>query len=121
MIGALSLVGYGLGLVITKDHTVARTMSFFTLAVSQLVHAFNMRSEQSVLNKKLIENKYLILSFFGGITAQMLIMYIPTLRIIFNLSPLGPITLLISLILSLMPLVLVEAQKRLNTVLKRHK
>lgn len=121
MIGALSLVGYGLGLVITKDHTVARTMSFFTLAVSQLVHAFNMRSEKSVLNRKLIENKYLILSFFGGITAQMLIMYIPTLRIIFNLSPLGPITLLISLILSLMPLVLVEAQKRLNTVLKRHK
>lgn len=120
MIGALSLVGYGLGLVITKDHTVARTMSFFTLAVSQLVHAFNMRSEQSVLNKKLIENKYLILSFFSGITAQMLIMYIPTLRIIFNLSPLGPVTLLISLILSLMPLVLVEAQKHLNAVLIKH-
>ncbi len=121
MIGALSLVGYGLGLVITKDPAVARTMSFFTLAVSQLTHAFNMRSEKSVLNKRLIENKFLLLSFLGGITAQMLIMYIPALRILFNLSPLGPITLLISLILSLMPLVLVEAQKHLNNVISGRK
>ncbi len=121
MIGALSLLAYGLGLVMTRDIATARTMSFFTLAVSQLVHAFNMRSEKSVLNKKLIENKYLIFSFFGGITAQMLIMYVPTLRIMFNLSPLGPLTLLISLVLSFMPLVLVEAQKYVNTVLIRWK
>ncbi len=121
MIGALSLVSYGLGLVITKDHSVARTMSFFTLAVSQLVHAFNMRSEKSVLNKKLIENKYLILSFIGGITAQISIMYYAPLRIMFNLSPLGPVTLLIALILSFTPLLIVELQKYLNSILTRQK
>lgn len=117
MIGALSLVAYGFGLVITHNVATARTMSFFVLAVSQLIHAFNMRSEKSVLNKKLVENKYLILSFFAGITAQLLLVYIPALSNAFNLVPLDGVTLVISLILSSMPLFLVELQKHFNAAI----
>lgn len=121
MIGALSLVAYALGLIIANDTTTARTMSFFVLAVSQLIHAFNMRSEKSVLNKKLIENKYLVLSFFAGITAQLLLMYIPTFAVAFNLTALSPTALIISLVLSVMPLILVELQKRFNARYERRK
>ena len=110
MIGALALVAYELGLVLTQNDTTARTMAFFVLSVSQLVHAFNMRSEGSVL-RGLFKNKYLLLSLILGAAAQLAVISIPAAAAIFNVCPLsGPLTA-ICFALSVMPLVLVELQK----------
>ena len=112
MIGALALVAYEAGLLMTRDHTAARTMAFFVLAVSELVHAFNMRSESSVLSDGLFKNKYLVLSFFAGTAAQLALIYFPPAARLFDLSALSGGCLGLCFTLSLMPLIVVELQKR---------
>ncbi|MCH5213367.1 MAG: calcium-translocating P-type ATPase, PMCA-type [Oscillospiraceae bacterium] len=114
MIGALALVAYELGILIAHDSTTARTMAFFVLSVSQLVHAFNMRSEGSVIKSGIFKNKYLVASFILGIAAQLAVITIAPVAAVFNVCSLGTICLLLCFILSLMPLVIVELQKALN-------
>ena len=116
MIGALALVAFELGLVLTHNDTAARTMSFFVLSVSQLVHAFNMRSEGSVIRGGLFKNKYLLISLILGTAAQLTLTSIPAAAAVFNVCPLSGILIAICLALSLMPLVLVELQKRFSGI-----
>ena len=118
MIGALTLLAYTFGLIICKNTTVAQTMSFFVLAISQLVHSFNMRSEGSVIRGGgMFKNKYLIFSFITGIISQLVIMYAAPVAQLFGICPLNGVCLLICIILSIMPLVIVELQKALNVLL----
>ncbi len=46
MVGGLTLLAYGLGLRLTHDYAIANTMAFATLTLSQLFHAFDVRSER---------------------------------------------------------------------------
>ena len=117
MIGALTLLSYTLGLVIYKNMVVAQTMAFFVLSVSQLVHSFNMRSENSVLRGGIFKNKYLLLSFAMGVTAQLAIMYIVPVSELFGICPLNGTCLLICTLLSFMPLLIVEVQKAVNATI----
>ncbi len=114
MIGALASLAYSCGRVLFHHETTARTMAFFVLSVSQLVHAFNMRSDKSVINKSITENKYLVFSFIAGSLIQLFLIYTPITAEIFDLCRLSAFALVISLILSIMPLIIVEAQKALN-------
>ncbi len=113
MIGALSLVAYGAGLLLTDNPTAARTMSFFVLSVSQLVHAFNMRSDASVFKEGLFANKYLVMSFASGLAAQLAVISLPAAAALFGVTRLNGLCLTLCIILSLMPLFIVEAQKAL--------
>lgn len=115
MIGALALFAHSFGLYITSDYTVARTMAFFVLAVSQLTHAFNMRSEKSVIKDGLFKNKYLVFSYIVGVGLQLSLIYFKPVSDLFNISSLNAICLVISIILATMPLILVEFQKYLNS------
>ncbi len=119
MIGALALLSYQAGLVITHDITASRTMAFFTLAVSQLIHAFNMRSHGSVIKNGLFKNKYLVLSFITGVIVQLLLIYIKPAASLFDICPLNGICLVIVTILSIMPLAIVELQKYINSRISR--
>lgn len=49
MVGGLTLLAYGLGLRLTHDYAIANTMAFATLTLSQLFHAFDVRSEETSL------------------------------------------------------------------------
>ena len=94
-------------------------MAFFTLSVSQLTHAFNMRSSGSVIKDGLFKNKYLVLSFIMGFSVQLLLIYIRPASVLFNLCPLKPILLTFVVLLSLMPLAIVELQKYINSLRAR--
>ena len=115
MIGALTLVGYSLGLMITKSETVARTMAFFVLAVSQLTHAFNMETSGSVIKNGLFKNKYLVISYITGVVLQFILIYNTQFSKMFNICPLNCICIVISVVLASMPLLLVELQKYVNS------
>ena len=117
MIGALALVAYGAGLVLTKSEAAARTMAFFVLSISELTHAFNMRSDSSVLRDGLLKNKYLVLSFIFGAAAQLWIIYFPPAAALFDVCPLDGICLGVCFALSVLPLFIVELQKY---AVKRH-
>ncbi len=114
MIGALALFSHSLGLYITKDATIARTMAFFVLAVAQLTHAFNMRSEKSVIKDGIFKNKYLVFSYFAGVVLQFVLIYWEPASNLFNICPLNGFCITISIILAVMPLVFVELQKTIN-------
>ena len=89
-------------------------MAFAVLSISQLVHAFNMRSETSVIKAGLFKNKYLILSFLVGVILEVGVISIEPVAHIFDVTPLSPPQWAISAILSLMPLLIVETGKILE-------
>ena len=46
---------------------VGRTMAFISLGMLELVHSFNIKSDESIFKSGLFENKYLILISFAPI------------------------------------------------------
>jgi Ca2+-transporting ATPase len=91
-------------------------MCFATLSMSQLVHAFNMRSEESIFTINLLGNWYLIGALIIGVIMQVSVIMIPNLSKIFKVSALSQGAWLVVGILCIMPIVIVELQKLANTV-----
>ncbi len=121
MIGALSLLAFTVGTRFFGGLTAGRTMAFAVLSISELVHAFNMRSEHSVIKAGLFKNPYLIISLAAGLILEVSVISVPKLARIFGVVPLGLAAWLITALLSVMPLVIVEAQKALTAVIARRR
>jgi Ca2+-transporting ATPase len=114
MIGALALLAFSIGTNLFGDIITGRTMAFAVLSISQLVHAFNMRSEHSVIKAGLFKNPYLVISFIVGIILEISVISVPKLAAIFGVVPLGFFGWCTVGILSVMPLVIVELQKLIS-------
>ncbi len=118
MIGTLAIFAYTLGMVFFDPigkSTVGRTMAFSVLGISQLVHAFNMRSKKSVFRAGIFKNKFLVLALLLGVALQIIIVSHPLLSAVFKTVPLSGTQWLICALLSLMPLIIVELQKKLSS------
>jgi Ca2+-transporting ATPase len=118
MIGALALLAFSIGrnrFDVTTEPLIGRTMAFAVLSISQLVHAFNMRSEHSLFSINLFGNVYLIAAFLVGCALQTSVILFKPLAKIFKVIALTPEQWLIVAILSLLPIVLVELQKWANS------
>ena len=114
MIGTLALVAFSFGRHIYGDITVAQTMAFCVLCLSQLVHAFNMRSEESLFTIGFFSNKVMNLAFGACVALQLAVICILPLSKVFKVVPLsGPQWLIVAL-LALMPLVIIELEKFLQ-------
>ena len=114
-----TLIGYFYGL--TKfNHETAMTMAFLILAIAQLFHALNQRSNiDSIFTKYKEHNKMLFLAMFVSFLMLVVILLIPSLRNFFSLTVLSINELLISLILSMLPLVEVEIIKLFKRNIKK--
>ncbi len=119
MVGALALLAFSIGANVFGDITVGRTMSFAVLSLCQLVHAFNMRSEGSVLGAELFKNPYLLLSLAIGAVMETAVIMLPPLAKVFNVVSLGCIQWAIVAALSVMPLIIVEIQKFVTYLFKK--
>lgn len=115
MIGMLALLAFSIGMFKFLDINIARTMSFCTLSISQLIHSFNMRSEKSILKCGLFKNHLLVFSAALGIFLQFLVTSVPYLAGIFKVTPLSLVQWLVVSTLAIMPLLVVEIQKYLNS------
>lgn len=92
----------------------ARTMAFVVLSVSQLFHAFNLRSEdKSIFKVGIFSNKWLVGSLFVGFAVQLCVIYTPFLAKAFKVIPLNPTDWVIVLGMSIVPLVFNEIAKLL--------
>ena len=113
MLGMLTLVTFSVG---NKYFglEVGRTMAFIALGMLELVHSFNIKSEQSIFKIGILENKYLIGSFILGTIIQTIVVIVPTLANIFKLVPLTNIQWIITIVISLLPIPIMEIQKRVN-------
>ena len=113
MIGMLSLMAFSIG---NKYYGLeaGRTMAFVSLGVLELVHSFNIKSEKSIFKTKILENKFLIGSFILGIFLQTIVVIVPTLAVIFKLVPLTKVQWLITTVISILPIPIIEMQKKIN-------
>ena len=115
MLGMLTLVTFSIG---NKYYgiEVGRTMAFVAIGLLELVHSFNIKSEQSIFKIGILENKFLIGSFILGILVQTIVVIIPALADIFKLVPLNQTQWLITLIISILPIPIIELQKKVNEI-----
>ena len=129
MIGLLTLAAFVIGLAttheaidgLTLDETkieVGQTMAFVTLALSELVHVYNVRNNKlSIFKTGIKGNRKLILATIASAALMFIILFIPGLRQIFSIPilPLGNILELVGLIIA--PVIIVELFKlfKINT------
>ncbi|MDF2844972.1 MAG: hypothetical protein K0R00_3398 [Herbinix sp.] len=93
---------------------VGRTMAFAVLSLSQLFHSFNMRSEHSISQIGLFSNRKLVYSFIICALLQISVIMITPLANIFQVVPLNNRQWAITLLLSFVPIIIVEAQKKFS-------
>ena len=115
MLGVLTLLAFSIGNNLYNIE-VGRTMAFVSLGILELVHSFNVKSEASIFKVGLFENKYLIGAFLLGVLLQVLVVIIPPVANIFKLVPLNGIQWLYTFGISILPLIIIEVQKKLNEV-----
>jgi len=102
MIGMLALIAFALG---------GQTMTFAVLSLSQLVHAYNMRSGCSVFRIGLLSNKRMNLAFVAGVILQVAVIMWEPLNTVFHTVPMNSLQWGITAGLSLLPLFIIEVQK----------
>ena len=126
MIGLLTLAAFMIGLATTKEPInglsldeskieVGQTMAFITLAMSELVHVFNIRdNKKSIFKTKIFNNSKLIWAILASAALMFVILVIPALRHIFSITilPTGNILELVLLVFA--PIVIVEIFKLLK-------
>ena len=112
-ISAASWAAYLIGTYCFEhDHVQAMTMTFLVLSFSQLSHALNQRSNtDSVFKGGQGHNKFLAVALTASAAIVLLVALVPPLQGFFNLTDLNWQEWLISLALSLVPLVAVEISK----------
>ncbi len=113
MISSLTLLSYLMGLYwLPQTGTqIAQTMAFLTLALGQLFHAFNMKSDYSLFKTGIKNNKFLIYALLGGIVLQAVMYYVPFLANVFGITMLPTLNLVVVMLLAIAPLAIMEIAK----------
>ena len=130
MIGLLTLAAYAIGLATTNEPIngltleqskieVGQTMAFVTLALSELVHVFNVRdNKKSIFKTKVFNNKKLVWAIIASAALMFVILLIEPLRNIFSIPILPTQNILELVCLIFAPIVIVEIFKllKINTI-----
>ena len=115
-IGALAFLAFTIGRIFFDaggEPVIGRTMTFAVLSLSQLVHSFNLRSHRSLLKTGFFGNAKLTGAFLLGVIMQVSVISVPFLSELFRTAPLNGLQWFITALLSLAPLLVVEAEKAL--------
>ena len=115
MIGMLTLLAFSIGNNLYSLE-VGRTMAFVTLGMLELVHSFNIKSEESIFKVGIKNNKYLIGAFILGTILQVGVVLIPQIAKIFMLSTLNAKAWIYTILISISPIFIIEVQKKLNEI-----
>lgn len=115
MIGMLTLLSFTIG---NKYYglEVGRAMAFVSLSMLELVHSFNIKSEDSILKVNIFNNKFLLGAFLLGMILQIGVVSIPQISNIFSCVPLNSEQWLLVLGISICPIIIMEIQKKINEI-----
>ena len=94
-----------------NDPIIGRTMSFMTIGLSQLAHAFNVRSKKSIFETGILGNMKLIIATIICTFLQVVVTFSSKLNILFKTDHLNFFQWTIVAILSTLPTVLSEFEK----------
>lgn len=89
MTAAALVLGYVVAPALGATQPESRTMLFCALVLTQLLHAFNFRSDTgSVFSPHSLRNKWLVLALLGSMTLQVAVVYLPGAERLFQTVPL---------------------------------
>ncbi len=97
-----------------------RTLAFMCLALSQTVHAYNMRSEQSLFKTGMFGNKTLNQVTVISFILIAFVLFVPGVNAVFGMAYLPYYCYLIGLGFSVVPLILMEIAKAVGFIKARH-
>lgn len=123
-IGAVSLLAFVIGIKFfdtTPNPIIGRTMAFCVLSLSQLVHAFNVRSDKSFFKYGFLRNPQMTLSFIVCSILQSSVVSVPSIANVFKTIPLDFLQWTIVILLSVSILVIVEIEKFILKLKKEYK
>ncbi|MDY6827650.1 MAG: calcium-translocating P-type ATPase, PMCA-type [Bacillota bacterium] len=116
MFAALTLVGFAAGWKTTGDLNAGRTMAFLVIALSQVLHSYNMRSNYSLFTIGPFTNKYLNYGAGLSFALVVIIAFTPFLALMFGLVTLPSAYYIYALLLALVPIPVLELAKKLGFV-----
>ena len=121
MIGFITLAAFIIGLATPSATTdaekiqIGQTMAFCVLALSELVHVFNIRdNKKSIFKGGLFSNSKLILATIASAGLMFIVLLVPALRNIFNIAMLPKENILETILLVFSPIAIVEIFKLLK-------
>lgn len=124
MIGLITLAAFIIGLATPSATTdaekiqIGQTMAFCVLALSEIVHVFNVRdNKKSIFKGGLFNNSKLIWATIASASLMFVILFIPALRDIFSIAMLPKENILETVLLVFSPILIVEIFKlfKINT------
>ena len=116
MLGIFTLLAFSIGNRLYSVE-VGRTMAFLTLGILELVHSFNIKSEESIFKIGVLENKYLVGALVLGVILQVIVVVVSPLAQVFSLVPLTGMQWLYTILIAVAPIPIVEIQKALQIIL----
>ena len=119
MFAALTLIGFKLGENITGTLEGGQTMAFMVLALSQVIQAFNMRSDHSLFRIGPFTNSKLNGAALVSTALVALVLFTPV-RVAFGLVILPWKLYLVGFGLILIPLVIMELSKLFGLIKRKH-
>lgn len=118
-VAAMTIIAYWIG-VSMGSHTVGQTMAFCTLAFSQMLRAFNQRSNtEPIWIRAEGVNPWLFLSFAVSLLLMLCILFVPALQSAFRLTLLSGKQWLVVVGLALLSIIQVEAIKAVKKLKNR--
>lgn len=116
MFGILSLIGFKVGWDNTGMIEGGRTLTFMVLALTQVVHSFNMRSTKSIFKIGVFGNKVLNKAAIVSVLLIAVVLFIPTIATIFGFIILPVRLYLLGLALAFVPVLVLEFSKLMKWV-----
>ncbi len=116
MFALLTLIGFRIGEAQMGGIDGGRTLAFMVLALSQVVQAFNMRSDHSLFKIGPFGNRTLNIAAITSTALVAFVLFTPGVREIFGLIKLDGYLYLIGLGLILVPFVVMELAKGLGFI-----
>ncbi len=119
MFAVLTLIGFKTGENVTGSLQGGQTLAFMVLSLSQVIQAYNMRSERSIFKIGVFSNKKLNGAVLISILLIVLVMFTP-LRVAFKLVILPWQLYLAGLGLILVPVIVMECSKAFGLIKHQH-
>ncbi len=116
MFAGLTLTAFLIGWKSGDNITAGRTMAFIVLALTQVVHSYNMRSHWSLFKIGFFTNPYLNGAALISAALIALVVFIPPVEVAFGLTHLSINLYIYAVGLALVPVIVLEISKALGLV-----
>ena len=116
MFAVLTLIGFHIGWNSQGEIEAGRTLAFLVLALAQIFHAFNMRSNHSLFSIGFFTNKHLNGAAVISIALMAVIAFIPAVARAFGLVLLPASLYLLAVGLAVVPIAVLEFSKAFGLI-----